>query len=261
MSKVPVQCIPAGQQLFYFCELFHPCSYSSQLFSILHVCSYSFFFRNLFCIRLLWKGVFLGCASHAGGIWKGDILVADIEEELVEMDASEIHAERPNAKGVLMSMNGEKLILPIADGTVKLSGGNQVLRTSTIIRDSPDRGEEQGDLPGESDGSSSTPLQDSSLYDGEARNDFWSISGNFIYRHHVEPRVKLYVPREESFPIPLKYIDVTRATSTSLMPEKMSTIIRTLMEVEICWIRGQVSQVSLYRMKKHWMDIHGPGGD
>ena len=58
--------------------------------------------------------------------------------------------------------------------------------------------------------------QESSPDDGEARNDFWSISGNDIYRHHVEPRVKLYVPRDESFPIPLRYIDVTRATSTDL---------------------------------------------
>ena len=31
--------------------------------------------------------------------------------------------------------------------------------------------------------------------------------GNFTYRHHVEPRVKLYVPREESFPTPLRYCD------------------------------------------------------
>ena len=29
------------------------------------------------------------------------------------------------------------------------------------------------------------------------------------------PRVKLYVPKEETFPIPLKYIDVTRTTHTS----------------------------------------------
>ena len=35
-------------------------------------------------------------------------------------------------------------------------------------------------------------------------------------RHHVEPRVKLYSPREESFPIPLKYIDVSRTTHTNL---------------------------------------------
>ena len=42
------------------------------------------------------------------------------------------------------------------------------------------------------------------------------MSGNFIYRHHVEPRVKLYSPNEESFPIPLKYIDVSRTTHTNL---------------------------------------------
>ena len=56
-------------------------------------------------------------------------------------------------------------------------GGDQVLRTSTLIRDNPDRGEEQGNLQGESDGSSSTPLRDSSWYDGEARNDFCSPGG------------------------------------------------------------------------------------
>ena len=51
---------------------------------------------------------------------------------------------------------------------------------------------------------------------GEAINDFWSMSGSFTYRHHVEPRVKLYSPREESFPFPLKYIDVSRTTHTNL---------------------------------------------
>ena len=63
-------------------------------------------------------------------------------------------------------------MFPIADGTVKLSGGDQVLRTSTLIRDSPDRGEEQDNLRGEPDGSSSTARQDSSWYDGEAGSDF-----------------------------------------------------------------------------------------
>ena len=51
---------------------------------------------------------------------------------------------------------------------------------------------------------------------GEAIHDFWSMSGSFIYLDHVEPRVKLYSPREESFPIPLKYNNVTRTTQTNL---------------------------------------------
>ena len=46
--------------------------------------------------------------------------------------------------------------------------------------------------------------------DAEALTDFWSIQGDFICRHHNEPRVQLYVPKEETFPIPLKCIDVTR---------------------------------------------------
>ena len=117
------------------------------------------------------------------------------------MDAFEIHAGRLNAKEVSTLKNGELFIFPIADGKVKLSGGDQVLRTSTLICDSPERGEEREPLRGESDGS--PPPQDSSPDDGEARFDFWSISGNYIYRHHVEPRVKLYVPREESFPTPI----------------------------------------------------------
>ena len=77
-----------------------------------------------------------------------------------------------NAKEVLTPMKGENIIFPIADVTVKLSGGDQDLRTSTLIRDRPDRGEEQENLLGELDGSSSTPFQDSSWYDGEAKNDF-----------------------------------------------------------------------------------------
>ena len=96
-------------------------------------------------------GIFLGYAIHAAGTWKGDILVADIEE-LEEMDALEIHAKRLTAKEVLTPLNGGTSIFPIADGTVKLSGGDENLRTSTVIRDRPDRGEEQGNLLGESDG-------------------------------------------------------------------------------------------------------------
>ena len=88
-------------------------------------------------------GIFLGYALHAEEIWQGDILIADIEE-LEERHASEIRAKRLNAKEVFTPQSGEQFIFPVADDTVKLSGEDQVLRTSTLIRDRPDRGEEQG---------------------------------------------------------------------------------------------------------------------
>ena len=45
-------------------------------------------------------GLFLGYALYAGGIWKGDIMVADTEE-LDTMDVSEIYSKRFNAKEVI----------------------------------------------------------------------------------------------------------------------------------------------------------------
>ena len=158
-------------------------------------------------------GFFLGYALYAGGIWKGDVLIADLEE-LETMDASEIYSERLNSKEVIFPKQGE-FIFPIEDGRIRTFGRDQKLRTSTLIRHRPIQGGSNIDFLGESERSLPPPLD--SLPDaGKAMNDCWSMSWSFIYRHHVEPWVKLYTPREESFPIPLKYIDVTKTTHTNL---------------------------------------------
>ena len=78
----------------------------------------------------------MSCTQGESG--KGTIMVADTEE-LQQMDASELHARRINAKAVLTPMKGDKFRFPVADGTVKISGGDQDPRTSALIRDSPDR--------------------------------------------------------------------------------------------------------------------------
>ena len=64
-------------------------------------------------------GTFFGYVLYAGGIWKGDIMVTDIEE-LEQMDASEPHARSLNAKEVSTPQRGGNFIVPVADGTVKI---------------------------------------------------------------------------------------------------------------------------------------------
>ena len=112
---------------------------------------------------------------------------------------------------------------PITNGRIKPLGGDQELRTSTLIRHRPIQGESHVDFLGESEGSLPQP-HDSLPNAGEAIHDFWSMSGSFIYRHHFEPRVKLYSPREDSFTIPLKNIDVTRTTHTNLDVKQVKRI-------------------------------------
>ena len=151
--------------------------------------------KNQFGKKVL-PGLFLGYALYAGGSWKGDMMVADIEESET-MDASEIYSKRLDANEVIFPNEKWKIHFPVADGRKKFAGRDQELRTSTLMREHPIRGESQRDFLGESEGSPLSPPQDSLPDAGEALNDFWPITGNFIYRHHVEPRVKLYSPREE----------------------------------------------------------------
>ena len=96
-------------------------------------------------------GLFLGYALYAGGILKGDVLVADLEE-LESMDASEIYSKRLSAKEVIFSKEKGEFIFPLADGRIKLLGGDRDLRTSTLIRPRPIQGESHIDFLGESEG-------------------------------------------------------------------------------------------------------------
>ena len=92
-----------------------------------------------------------------------------------KLDATEIHARRLHAKEVTTPKNGEHFIFPIANGTVKLSGRDQVFRRSTSIHDHPARGEEYNDvLQGESDGSQPLVLVTD---DSEARTFFGLSKG------------------------------------------------------------------------------------
>ena len=42
------------------------------------------------------------------------------------------------------------------------------------------------------------------------------MSGDFFYRHHEEPRLKINDPDDETFTIPLTCVDVMRQTQTSM---------------------------------------------
>ena len=58
-------------------------------------------------------GIFLEYELIAGGIWKGDILIADLED-LETLDAPDIYPRRIKAKEALISHKEDEFELPIA---------------------------------------------------------------------------------------------------------------------------------------------------
>ena len=101
----------------------------------------------------------------------------------------------------------------MTDGTAKVSGRSYEFQESTLRRQSTVRRE---NLSGESHGDKEEFRPEETKDDAGIHKDIWSIQGDFIYGHHVEPRVQFFASKEESFPIPLKYIDVMKATHTDL---------------------------------------------
>ena len=100
------------------------------------------------------------------------------------MDASDIYSRRIKAKEVLISQKDDELVFPFADGAAKLSGRDYEFRVSTLRWEPTVRSEDlSGGLQGKSGESQPAEPTD----DAEARDDFWSIQGDFINRHHTEP--------------------------------------------------------------------------
>ena len=174
--------------------------------------------------RKFYLDCFFGYALYAGRIWKGDMLIADLDE-LAMMDTSEIYSKRLNAKEVIFFQT-RRIYFSNSRWTNQNSlERDQELRTSTLVRLRPIQGDRHIDFLGESEGS--LPQPHDSLPDaGEAIHAFWSMSGSITYRHHVEPRVKLYSPREESFPFTQKPELLKR---TWMLSRRNALVIGTLM--------------------------------
>ena len=116
-------------------------------------------------------------------------------------------------------------------------------------------GESEGSLP---------PLHESFPDASEATNDFWSMSRSFIYRRHVEPRVKHYSPRDRNHSLfhwntltyPELFVQIW-------MPSKRSAsmIIGISMGFETCQILGHVWHILLHWKKNVQTEICGLGRD
>ena len=115
-----------------------------------------------------------------------------------------IWTPRPKAqcKGKLTAAKKWKLHLPSGRWNSQKTLRDRRLRTSTLTRKRPERGEDEEILRGESDGSLLQPLFKMTQHGTMRRPNM--ISGLLreisIYRHHVKPRLKLYMPQKRIIP-------------------------------------------------------------
>ena len=113
----------------------------------------------------------------------------------------------------MVPKEGDKSILPFANGLAKLGGKGSEFRTSDRIRSKREKNTEV---------IFKEKRTNRILQFNNKNKMIWKqnlISGvfleAFIYRQHVREVQKLCMPQESSFLIPLKYMDVVRRTNTT----------------------------------------------
>ena len=204
--------------------------------------------RHHQCAKTVSPGTFLGCALVAGGIWQRDFTVADIEE-FGKLDASEILARRLNAKEVLTSIKGWNIHIPVrgwnSEIVWKRARSPRTPSSGRInlwwVKISEKNFKETRGCLNQQKHKMTLKL---AMTSGPSK-------GDFIYRRHTEPRVHLYVPKEESFPIPLKYIDATRTTQDDYWNVDVDRHLKDS--------RAGCTKCTWFQLR-NLQDICGPGG-
>ena len=160
-------------------------------------------------------GRFVGYHRHAGGHWSGDYLVTDLEELNEAEAARDVHVKRIKESDVPLG----NWTCPLADGAARQPDAKKRRsRPTNQIWESENAGGEpstKDDTSGRAGGDSgeTEPENGNNAED----NDFWTVSGHALVRHHRTPRSRMFEPTETSdCPVPLKYVDVTRFTKTDL---------------------------------------------
>ena len=121
---------------------------------------------------------------YAEGVWKGGIIVADIEE-LGNSDASEIHCRRLNAREIITP----KMVL-YSQSQMERPTCLEETTTSENLLQRAEISEENFKEIGEV----STDRRKQKMTQRPVMI-FLSMEGDFICRHHVEPRVQFCVPK------------------------------------------------------------------
>ena len=157
------------------------------------------------------KGIFIGYEQQAGGGWSKDLLFIDTEELEAAEFVSDVSVKRMRNQEVLAVMDGDSFCFPVAEGDLQQPGEARVVprRVRNRSRAQPPQEanhDEEAEPAGRDPRQPAHPIEP----------DFWTLSAHVLVRHHRTPRTKLYTPTDAECPIPLRYVDVMRQTSTDL---------------------------------------------
>lgn len=185
-------------------------------------------------------GIFMGDEQQSGGGWSGNLLIAQVHQLQTVEQAQHVHVRtvpHTQVSLVLNRANAPHHIFPVFTGErrqppsrftdTRLNTVN--LRRTVIDEAGEEHMDEEEEAYPETLGSSRSagpqppvPAESSEPTDRSVHgsiggvSDYWTVSATAVVRHHVTPRMRLYITHEAASPIPMLFLDVVRPTLTNL---------------------------------------------
>ena len=173
------------------------------------------------------QGIFLGYVQQKGGGFANQLLVIDWDDlnNAISVGKAMQLVKQCHHEEVLPVLYNGKHRFPLAEGDLDQPG-----ITSSITRKIKLKKAKIAEA---------VEIKEKELQEADAKRrkelgipddpssanaDFWTCNQDFITCHHRTPRSSLFIPTDSNCPFPLKWIDVTRFTQTSLDSESMSKI-------------------------------------
>ena len=173
------------------------------------------------------QGIFLGYVQQKGGGFANQFLVIDWDDlnKATSVGTAMRQIKQCHHKEVLPVLYNGKHRFPLAEGDLDQPGVTSSITRKIKIRKRK-IAEASEAAEKEAQEADAKRRKDLGLPDdpSSANQDFWTCNREFITIHHRTPRTSLFIPTDQNCPFPIKWIDVTRFTQTSIDAASLNKI-------------------------------------
>lgn len=171
------------------------------------------------------QAIFLGYHQRSGGAWSGQCWVVDCEELENAEYISGVYPKWFHHKEIIFDKKTaeDEWYFPLYEGDIRQPGqpshSQQLERTIKQKRAQRKQDNTPPAQPDNTTDNAQQPTDNAQQPEEEPdeSQDFWALPNNdVLIRFHRGPRSKLYIPTQDNCPLPLKYLDVLRRTTTDL---------------------------------------------
>ena len=206
------------------------------------------------------QGIFAGYKQQAGGGFSGELIILDWDNLNEANTVGQVYERSIPHTEVFLELVNDQFHFPLASGDLNQPGerAHDSRKRKLKQKRKQEHQENLEEIIRKQEEEIAKLKADQPEDMPTSTTDFWTCNEDYITRHHQTQRTKLFIPTEENCPIPLKWLDVSRVTSTNLDEPNFATRIQnTSKRAGHIWpeVYKAATEAERIQFRKEWEEI------